>query len=73
VSQKPIFNLNVKDVMIKNPLSVTPETPAYDALNAMAQHEITFLPVIDSEGNIQGILHFDQILGRGAFKFNGTF
>jgi len=72
VKKKPIFNLFVKDVMIKNPLCVNLETPAYDALNEMAQHEITVLPVIDSTGKVKGILHFDQILGKGAFRFNGT-
>jgi len=72
VKKRPIFDLFVKDVMIQNPLTVHPETPAYDALNEMAQHEITVLPVVDSKGKVEGILHFDEILGKGAFKFNGT-
>jgi len=72
VKKRPIFNLLVKDVMIKNPLCVNSKSPAYDALNEMAQHEITVLPVVDSKRKVKGILHFDQILGKGAFKFNGT-
>jgi arabinose-5-phosphate isomerase len=38
----------------------------------MEQHQITVLPIVDSEGEIKGILHLHDILGKGEFKFNGS-
>lgn len=70
--QSPIFDLTVNDVMTQNPLTLKPDTPAYDALNLMEQHEITVLPIIDAGDKIQGILHLHDILGKGEFKFNGN-
>ena len=45
--------------------------PLYDALNIMEKHQITVLPVIDSEKKVAGVLHLHDILGKGAVKFNG--
>ncbi len=70
-SKKPIFELNAEDVMSTNPRTVSPDSPAYDALNIMEQHQITVLPVTDSSGKVQGVLHLHDILGKGEFKFNG--
>jgi len=60
------------EVMTMKPKNVGPETPAYDALNIMESFEITVLPVCSSGGVVLGILHLHDILGKGAFKFNGT-
>lgn len=67
----PIFELSVRDVMTPNPRSAGPDTPAYDALNIMERHQITVLPIIEEDGRIAGILHLHDILGKGAFTFNG--
>jgi arabinose-5-phosphate isomerase len=67
-----IYEKTVEDVMTKNPRTVTPDTPAYDALNIMEQFQITVLPITDSNGSVCGILHLHDILGKGEFKFNGT-
>ncbi len=67
-----IVNLPVEDVMTREPLAVNAGSPVYDALDIMEQHQITVLPVIDLKNKIQGILHLHDILGKGAFKFNGT-
>jgi arabinose-5-phosphate isomerase len=69
--KKSVFEFTVQDVMTKNPRTVNPESPAYDALYMMEQHEITVLPITDSAGKVQGILHLHDILGKGEFKFNG--
>jgi arabinose-5-phosphate isomerase len=68
--KEPIHSLSVTDVMTRDPLSVTPETPAYDALYIMEEHEITVLPILDESGKVEGLLHLHDILGKGAFKFN---
>jgi len=70
--KKSIQSLAVEDIMTENPRTVTPATPVYDALYLMEKYEITVLPVTDSSGKICGILHLHDILGKGAFKFNGT-
>ena len=59
------------DVMTINPQTTGPDTPAYDALNIMEKYQITVLPVTDYSGQICGILHLHDILGKGEFKFNG--
>ena len=70
--KKSIVDLTVEDVMTKNPRTVTPNSPAYDALNTMEKHQITVLPITNKKGKVQGILHLHDILGKGEFKFNGT-
>ncbi len=70
--KKPIFELTVEEAMTKNPRTVGPDSPTYDALNMMEQHQITVLPIKDRGGKIHGILHLHDILGKGKFKFNGT-
>ncbi|MBF0302760.1 MAG: KpsF/GutQ family sugar-phosphate isomerase [Desulfamplus sp.] len=64
-------NMNVEQVMTKKPHVISPELPLYDALNIMEQHQITILPVINSQNRLVGILHLHDILGKGAFKFTG--
>ncbi len=66
-----IHELPAEEVMIRNPKTVNPKTPVYDALNIMEQHEITALPVVSGEGKVIGIIHLHDILGKGAFRFNG--
>ncbi|MBW1840478.1 MAG: KpsF/GutQ family sugar-phosphate isomerase [Deltaproteobacteria bacterium] len=70
--RKAVFEMSVDDVMTENPRTVSPESPAYDALYIMEQYEITVLPITDVEGKVHGILHLHDILGKGEFKFNGT-
>ncbi len=71
--KKTIFELSVEDVMTKNPRTVGLEAPAYDALNMMEEYQITVLPITDNTGQVQGILHLHDILGKGEFKFNGNY
>ena len=70
--KKSIHKLTVEDAMTKNPRTVAPDSPAYDALNMMEKYQITVLAITDSAGKVRGILHLHDILGKGAFKFNGT-
>ncbi len=62
----------VESIMIKNPKTVFPKTPLYEALNIMETHQITILPVIETDQRIIGALHLHDILGKGALKFNGV-
>ncbi len=69
---QPIYDQNVEEVMTRDPLSIKATAPVFDALNIMEHHQITVLPVINDENKVQGIIHLHDILGKGAFKFNGT-
>ena len=70
--KESILGKMVENVMTKNPRTVPLDSPAYTALNMMEQYQITVLPITDSHGRVQGILHLHDILGKGDFKFNGT-
>ncbi|SMF34256.1 KpsF/GutQ family sugar-phosphate isomerase [Desulfovibrio gilichinskyi] len=57
------------EVMAKNPLRVTPDMSAAQALDLMEAKEITVLPVVDEEGKISGMIHLHDLLGKGRLKF----
>lgn len=69
--KKSVFDQSLPASMTSSPLHAFAQTPAFDALNIMEQHEITVLPIIDSDHRVLGILHLHDILGKGEFKFNG--
>lgn len=71
-SGRRVMALSVDAVMTRDPKSVRPASPAYDALNMMERHQITVLPITTEDGRVAGILHLHDILGKGAFKFNGS-
>ncbi len=71
-SQMPLDTITVDQLMSTNPYSLPADTPAYDALNLMERHQITVLPIVDSDKSVKGILHLHDILGKGEFKFNGS-
>jgi arabinose-5-phosphate isomerase len=62
----------VQDLMSCDPYTILPNAPLYDALNIMEKNEITALPVTDSGRKLCGIIHLHDILGKGAFSFNGA-
>ena len=71
VSRTGIHERTVEDLMTKNPRTLIPETPLYEALNTMETHQITVMPVVEADGTLVGTLHLHDILGKGAVKFNG--
>ena len=71
-SGQAFLKLSVEEIMTKNPRSIAEDSPTYDALNIMEQHQITVLPVVNSREEVIGILHLHDILGKGEFKFNGA-
>ena len=61
--------LGLSRVMTPAPISIRPELMAADALSIMQRHEIMVLPVVDTDGKVQGILHLHDLLGKGEFRF----
>ncbi|WP_321401368.1 KpsF/GutQ family sugar-phosphate isomerase [Maridesulfovibrio sp.] len=56
-------------VMVENPLRITPDMSAAQALDIMESKEITVLPVVDENGTITGMIHLHDLLGKGRLKF----
>ncbi len=57
------------EVMTGDPVSISDNLLAADALSLMQRHEITILAVVDGEKKLQGILHLHDLLGKGEFRF----
>jgi len=71
VKKTPLSGRPIKEVMTRDPLFILAQDPVYKALNIMEQRQITVLPVTDNDKKLCGILHLHDILGKGAFTFNG--
>lgn len=67
-----IFEIPVDDMMTKDPKTLSPGSLASQALSIMEEHEITVLPIVNPARKVRGILHLHDILGKGAFRFNGV-
>jgi arabinose-5-phosphate isomerase len=59
----------VEEVMTPAPKSIDQDLLAADALSIMQRHEITILPVTDRSGRLLGVLHLQDLLGKGEFRF----
>ena len=72
VGQEDIYDRFVEDVMTENPKKVGPESLASKALGIMEKHQITVLPIVNPMNKVRGVLHLHDILGKGAFRFDGV-
>jgi len=72
MTQERIYDRRVEEVMTTNPKTLGPDNLASQALSIMEQHEITLLPIVNPVQKVRGILHLHDILGKGAFRFNGV-
>ncbi len=70
-AEQAMKELTVEQIMTVDPHVISPELPLYDALNIMEKHQITILPVADTEKHLLGIVHLHDILGKGTLKFTG--
>jgi arabinose-5-phosphate isomerase len=64
-----LSDVGVCGLMTANPICIESDMQAADALSIMQRHEITVLPIIDSERKLVGILHLHNLLGKGEFRF----
>jgi len=67
--EQQISGRKLDRVMTADPITITPDLLAADALSIMQRHEITILPVVDESGELRGILHLHDLLGKGEFRF----
>ena len=54
--------MSVTSIMTTNVISVMPNTPIYEALDLLAKHRISGLPVVDEDENVVGILSEKDVL-----------
>ena len=59
-----IGNLKAKDIMSKDPISVSADTMAVNALDIMQKNNITQILVTD-DGKYSGVVHFHDLLKEG--------
>ena len=59
----------VTDIMTGDPKTIDADLLAADALSIMQRHEITILAVHDQTGALAGVLHLQDLLGKGEFRF----
>jgi arabinose-5-phosphate isomerase len=62
-------DLQLADVMSREPISISCNLLAADALSLMQEHEITILAVVGEQKTLQGMLHLHDLLGKGEFRF----
>lgn len=65
--KEAFFQLKAKDIMTAKPKSVSPGTKATEALELMENREgqLSFLPVVDSEGGCLGVLRIHDLVLSG--------
>ncbi len=56
------------DAMTPKPKSIDADLLAADALSIMQRHEVTLLPVNNKKGELVGVLHLHDLLGKGEFR-----
>jgi arabinose-5-phosphate isomerase len=59
----------IHEVMTRNPRHITSDRSVADALEMMERHLITVLPVLNAQGQLVGILHLHDLLGKGKIRF----
>jgi arabinose-5-phosphate isomerase len=67
--QKGLSGLTAGQMMTENPISISGDSLAADALSIMQKHEITALPIIGDDNKLLGLLHLHNLLGKGEFRF----
>ncbi|MDY6990837.1 MAG: KpsF/GutQ family sugar-phosphate isomerase [Thermodesulfobacteriota bacterium] len=71
MTQEDIYERPVEEVMTSKPKTASPDSLASQALSMMEKNQITVLPIVNPVHKVRGILHLHDILGKGAFRFNG--
>ena len=57
-----IFDGYVKDVMSKNPVTISPDDSISDAARIMRKNDFNRIPVVDAEGKLVGLIAREDII-----------
>ena len=52
------------DVMVRDVVTVRPDTDVADAIKLLSEHDVSALPVVDSENMLVGILSETDLIER---------
>jgi CBS domain-containing protein len=52
------------DVMVRDVVTVHPDTDVAEAIKLLAEHDVSALPVVDRAGNLVGVLSEDDLIHR---------
>ena len=52
------------DVMVRDVVTVRPDTDVADAIKLLAEHDVSALPVLDKDGNLVGVLSEADLIHR---------
>jgi len=63
-------SMPVEAIMSRNPKTIGIHASVADALEVMEHHEITVLPVSGERGELVGIIHLHDLLGKGHIRFS---
>lgn len=66
-----LANLHVKEIMTKNVITTTPDTPVEDAARLMVTHKIGGLPVVEGRGEVVGVITETDIFQAFVEMFAG--
>jgi arabinose-5-phosphate isomerase len=64
-----IYACSAHDLMTRNPLTITKDRTAAEALEVMENKLITALAVLDDSSKLVGVVHLHDLLGRGQIRF----
>jgi CBS domain-containing protein len=56
--------MKAQDVMVRDVVTVGPDTAVADAVSLLVKHDVSALPVVDADGNLIGILSEADLLER---------
>ncbi len=62
---KAMFDAKAKDVMTRNPKTISKDALAVRALGEMERYSITSLVVVDEEKKVEGVIHLHDLLKSG--------
>lgn len=61
-------HLTASQVMTRGPKTIEEDLLTADALSIMQRYEVTALPVTNAAGELCGLLHLHDLLGKGEFR-----
>jgi arabinose-5-phosphate isomerase len=65
-----IYECRSADLMTTDPLTIRDDRTAAEALEVMENKLITALVVLDGDGELVGVIHLHDLLGRGGIRYS---
>ncbi|MBU2551003.1 MAG: KpsF/GutQ family sugar-phosphate isomerase [Proteobacteria bacterium] len=65
-----VRSMTVDRMMTRDPIVISRDRLAAEALEIMQAHEVTVLPITDPDGRLEGMIHLHDLLGKGKFRFD---